>query len=86
LAQSEPERDMNTKISSDRGYSIITDRANEADFKVTINHVSSTESQPYIGVNFTHDGKIVGGRTLTEGYVERMVAKAVEMGWKVEQL
>lgn len=77
---------MNTKIISDKGYSIITDRANEADFQVTINHVSSTELQPYIGVNFTHDGKAVGGRTLTEGYAKMMLAKAVEMGWKVEQL
>ena len=77
---------MNTKISNAKGYSIITDRANEANFAVAINHVSSTEAQPYIGVNFTPDGKIVGGRTLTEGYAKMMMAKAIEMGWKVEQL
>lgn len=73
------------KISNIMGHSIIADRAKAADFDVEINHVSSTEAQPYIGVNFDRNGFIIGGRTLTEGYVQKMLNMAAEKNWKVEQ-
>ena len=78
---------MKTKITAPNGkYSIITTRDQENTFDCSINHVSSTEAQPYIAVNFTDAGVAVGGRTMQESAVQHMIASAKGAGFKIEEI
>lgn len=71
-------------LNKDGKYSVVDSRENEKSYEVSINHVSSTEEQPYIVVNFTAEGNSVGGRTMTKMAVRNMITKAKEVGMIVE--
>lgn len=71
-------------LNKDGKYSVVDSRENEKSYEVSINHVSSTEEQPYIVVNFTAEGNSVGGRTMTKMAVENLIKKAKELGMMVE--
>ena len=76
---------MEIKITAPNGkYSIITTRDQESKFDCTINHVSSTDEQPFIGINFDESGKAAGGRTMQKILVENVVATSKKNGFKVE--
>lgn len=76
---------MEIKITAPTGkYSIITTRDQESKFYCAINHISSTEEQPFIAINFDESGKAVGGRTMQKSLVENVVATSKKNGFKVE--
>ena len=72
------------KIENNGRKSIITNREDESSFDCRINHVSSTFEQPFIAVNFSAEGKAVGGKTMTKMEVENLVKIAKEKGLSVE--
>ncbi len=72
------------KIENNGRYSIITRREDESSFDCKINHVSSTSEQPFIAVNFSEEGKAVGGKTMTKMEVENLVRTAKDRGFSVE--
>lgn len=77
---------MEIKITAPNGkYSLITTRDQESKFDCTVNHVSSTEAQPFIAINFTEKGEAVGGRTMQESAVKNMIESAKKTGLKVEE-
>lgn len=77
---------MRTKITAPNGkYSIITTRDQESTFDCVINHVSSTEAQPFIAINFTDAGVAVGGRTMQESAVKHVIESAKNAGFKIEE-
>jgi hypothetical protein len=65
---------------------ILTTRDQEHRFAGKINHVSSTDAQPYIAANFAVDGTLIGGQTLTESYLNRVLNQAEKAGAKIERL
>ena len=72
-------------ISADGRYVILTTRDQEYRFNGKINHIGSTEAQPYIAANFTADGVIVGGRTLQESAAKLILNTASAKGWVIEE-
>ena len=66
------------KIENNGRCSIITKREDEYSFDCKINHTSSTFEQPFIAVNFSAEGKAVGGKTMTKMEVENLVKIAKE--------
>lgn len=72
------------KIENNGRYSIITKREDESSFDCKINHTSSTFEQPFIAVNFSAEGKAVGGKTMTKMEVENLVKIAKEKGFLVD--
>lgn len=77
---------MRIKITAPNGkYSIITTRDQESEFDCIINHVSSTEAQPFIAINFTEQNIAVGGRTMQDSAVKSMIESAKKAGFKVEE-
>ena len=50
----------------------------------TVKRISSTERQPYYGINFDGE-KLVGGRTMSQTYVDILVATARKAGAKIEE-
>ena len=46
--------------------------------------ISSTESQPWVGINFI-DGSPVGGRTMTNSQMEALKVASVKAGAKIEE-
>jgi hypothetical protein len=78
---------MATRITTPNGkFSIITNRDQESRFEGKINHVSSTEPQPYIAANFSADGVCVGGRTMQQSYYTYMLEAAKKAGWMIEEI
>ena len=76
-----------TKITAPNGrYTIITTREFESKFDGVIDHISTTEAQPFIAANFSEDGKMVGGRTMQTSLRELSLKKAQESGMKIEQV
>ena len=60
-------------------------RAEEGkEYESIINRISSTELQPFYGINFL-DGKIVGGRTMTRSSVDAVIAAAKKANLKIEE-
>lgn len=76
---------MEIKITAPNGNStLITTRDQENNFPCQINHVSSTEEQPFIAINFDANGNCVGGRTLQKSAMENIVKVSKNNGWKIE--
>ena len=44
---------------------------------------SSSQQQPFIGLNFATDGSFVGGRTLTQGEADDIIIAALKEGWDI---
>ncbi|MFA5340562.1 MAG: hypothetical protein WC332_02180 [Clostridia bacterium] len=72
------------KITSGNKTSLIIKREEGKEYEIIINHISSTEAQPYFGVNFI-DGKPVGGRTMTESQKQMMIAAAKKANLIIEE-
>jgi len=72
------------KIENNGRKSIITRREEESLFDCKINHMSSTFEQPFIAVNFSADGKAVGGKTMTQMEVDNLIKAAKAKGFSIE--
>lgn len=72
------------KITSGNKTSLIVKREDGKEYEAIVNHISSTEAQPYYGINFI-DGKAVGGRSMTEGQKQMMVAAAKKANLIIEE-
>lgn len=78
-----------TKITAANGnYSIITDRNSEIakQYAANITSVSSTEAQPWVGINFKADGTVVGGRTMQESLRSLTIEKSRAAGMNVVEI
>jgi len=64
--------------------SLIVKREEAAEYESIIKVQSSTSAQPFCGINFM-DGKPVGGRTMTAGEVENLIAAAKKAGMQIEE-
>ena len=73
---------MITIISGNK-KSIIDILDNAGNYDVDIQVLSSTSAQPYIGVNFV-DGRPIGGRTMTEAEVKKLLDISARQGFDVE--
>lgn len=72
------------RIENNGRYSIIARIEDESSFDCKINHVSSTFEQPFVSVNFSAEGKAVGGKTMTKMQVDNLVRIAKEKGFSVQ--
>ena len=73
------------KVTTQTGqFVIITTRDQEHRFGGKINHISSTEAQPYISANHDANGVCIGGRTMQQSLVDLFLKKAKEQGCVVE--
>lgn len=72
------------KIENNGRKSIIAKREDESLFDCKVNHVSSTFEQPFIAVNFTAEGKAVGGKTMTQMEVDNLVKAAKAKGFSID--
>ena len=87
LHHSGEEMSMEKKITIQDGrYTILTTRDQEHRFGDKIKHISSTEAQPYIAVNFDATGICVGGRTMQASAAKLLIDKAAMAGWKIEEV
>ncbi len=80
---------MATKITAPNGrYSIIDSRSSElaTKFADNISSQSSTEAQPWVGVNFNADGAVIGGRTMGESLRTATIKKCRDAGMVVEEI
>ncbi len=80
---------MALKITNrDCRYSIIDSRTSAlaAEYAAIIKVQSSTELQPWIAVNFTADGKAIGGCTMQDGARASLIEKAGRVGMLVEEV
>ena len=73
------------KITMDNKFSIIATRAEAAQFGSAIKSISSTELQPFVGANYI-DGKLVGGRTMTQMQVDNLLKTCGERGFSIEEI
>jgi hypothetical protein len=64
--------------------SLIIKREEGTQYESLIQHISSTEPQPYYGINFL-ESKAIGGRTMTEGQVALLIAAAKKAGSQIEE-
>jgi hypothetical protein len=72
------------KIIAGNKMSLIIKREDGAEYEGIVNHISSTEAQPYYAINFL-DGKPVGGRTMTEMQVNALIAAAKKANLTIEE-
>ena len=72
------------KIISGNRISLIIDRKAGAEYDAIVKAQSSTELQPYYGINFL-DGKIIGGRTMSQSDVDGLRRAAQKAGLKIEE-
>lgn len=72
------------KIIAGNKMSLIIKREEGAEYADKIQHISSTEEQPYMGINFM-DGNFIGGRTMSEIQVNALVGAAKKAGLKIEE-
>ena len=72
------------KITSGNKSTEIIERKAGIEMPEIVKVQSSTELQPFYGINFV-DGKVVGGRTLTAVQVDQIVAAAKRAGLKIEE-
>lgn len=72
------------KIFAGNKMSLIVKREEGKEFEAIVKHISSTSEQPFLGINFVN-GKPVGGRTMTQGDVDALVAGAKKAGLKIEE-
>jgi len=73
------------KITMGSKISIIATRAEQAQFGDAIKSISSTCPQPFVGANYL-DRKLVGGRTMTQTEVDKVLAMARERGYTIEEI
>ena len=72
------------KITANGGrYTIIEQRSNPLPEGVTA--ISSTSLQPWMALNFTAAGAMVGGRTFTEMQREQAISGAKKAGYAIEE-
>ena len=72
------------RIIAGNKSSLIIRREDGKEYESMIQHISSTEAQPYFGINFI-DGKAVGGRTMSEGQKQMMIAAAKKANLIIEE-
>lgn len=72
------------RIIAGNKSSLIIKREDGKEYESMIQHISSTEAQPYFGINFI-DGKAVGGRTMSEGQKQMMIAAAKKANLIIEE-
>ncbi|MFH2076936.1 MAG: hypothetical protein ABIJ57_16620 [Pseudomonadota bacterium] len=72
------------KIVAGNKSSLIVRVENGKEYDGIVNRISSTELQPYYGINFL-DGKVVGGRTMSQSSVDAMVAAARKANLQIEE-
>jgi hypothetical protein len=72
------------KIIIGNKMSLIVKAEDGKEYESIINRISSTELQPYYGINFL-DGKAVGGRTMSQTSVDVMIAAAKKANLQIEE-
>ena len=72
------------KITIGNKMSLIVKREDGKEYESIINAISSTELQPFYGINFI-DGRAVGGRTMSQGEVDALIAAAKKANLKIEE-
>jgi len=72
------------KITAGNKSSLIVKVEDGKEYENIVNRISSTELQPYYGINF-QDGKVVGGRTMSQSSVDAMIAAAKKANLQIEE-
>jgi hypothetical protein len=72
------------KITAGNKSTLIIRAEEGKEYESIINRVSSTELQPFYGINFL-DGKVVGGRTMSQSSVDAVIAAAKKANLKIEE-
>ena len=70
-------------VAPNGNFSVITTRDQEPRFAGKINHISSTEAQPWIVANFLADGTIVGGRTMQNSLRASTIERGKKTGFPI---
>jgi len=71
------------KITAGSKSTLIIRAEEGKEYESIVNRISSTELQPYYGINFV-DGKIVGGRTMSQTSADVLIAAARKANMKIE--
>lgn len=72
------------KITAGNKSTLIIRAEDGKEYESIINRISSTELQPFYGINFL-DGKTVGGRTMSQSSVDAVIAAAKKANLKIEE-
>jgi hypothetical protein len=72
------------KITAGNKSTLIIRAEEGKEYESIINRVSSTELQPFYGINFL-DGKVVGGRTMSQSSVDAVIAAAKKANLQIEE-